>query len=179
MLAFPQPRYRAYGSARKYLDFLFGIFEREVSRDDAISRLEAAIARFIGVKYAIAMPQARVALYCALRSIIKDRRKVIMSPYTIYDIVNMVVSAGGKPIFADVKRETWNVDAEQIEQLIDDETGAVLITHLHGLACDVERISRLCKARDIPLIEDCAQAFGANVGLRRVGAFGTFGVFSF
>ena len=61
-----------------------------------------------------------------------------MSPYTIHDVVNMVLCAGGNPIFADIEKSTCNISANAIEELIDDNTGAVMITHLHGLACDIE-----------------------------------------
>ena len=61
----------------------------------------------------------------------------------------------------------------------DGDTGAVMITHLHGLACDVERISAVCRDRGVALVEDAAQAFGARVGGRRVGTFGEAGIYSF
>jgi dTDP-4-amino-4,6-dideoxygalactose transaminase len=179
MIAFPQPRYRTYGSARKYLGLLSDFAPRRPGHADPAQAFEAAVARFIGVQESVAMPQARVALYYVLRSILKDRREVVMSPYTIHDVVNMVISAGGKPVFADIERETWNVDAQAVERLVNDQTGAVLVTHLHGLACDIERIAQFCRARDVPLVEDCAQAFGARVAGKRVGSFGTVGIFSF
>src|SRR6185503_17787272 len=99
----------------------------------------------------------------AVKALIKPGRKVILSPYTIADVVNMVVCAGGEPVFADIERETCNVDAAEVERLIDDQTGAVMVTHFYGLACDIERIAKICKDRNVPLIEDAAQAFGVRV----------------
>jgi perosamine synthetase len=178
MIAFPEPRYRTYGSARKYAAIVSSLLKRS-GGEAALGDFEREVARLTGARHAVAMPQARVALYCALRSLLGKRRKVVMSPYTIHDVVNMVVAAGGIPVFADTERETWNIDADEIERLVDDETGAVLVTHLHGLACDIQRIAAFCRAKNVPLIEDCAQAFGARVNGRSVGTFGTAGFFSF
>jgi dTDP-4-amino-4,6-dideoxygalactose transaminase len=111
--------------------------------------------------------------------LIRPGQKVVLSPYTIYDVINMVVCAGGYPVFADIEPETCNIDARQVESLVDDQTGAVIATHLHGLACDIERIAEVCRARKVPLIEDAAQCFGGRVSGKHVGTFGAVGVFSF
>jgi dTDP-4-amino-4,6-dideoxygalactose transaminase len=102
-----------------------------------------------------------------------------MSPYTIYEVVNMVIAAGGIPVFADIDASTCNIDYKAVARLIDEETGAVMVTHLHGLACNVSAFLTLCKKSNIPLIEDCAQAFGAVVDGRRAGTIGDAGVYSF
>ena len=102
-----------------------------------------------------------------------------MSPYTIADITNMVILAGGRPVFADVERDTCNISAHEVEACISDNTGAVLITHLHGLAAPVGEIKTLCDARGVPLIEDAAQGFGARFDGQRLGTLGKAGIFSF
>lgn len=71
------------------------------------------------------------------------------------------------------------MDPADLERLVDADTGAVLVTHLHGLACDMDRISAFCRTRGVPLVEDAAQAFGARFGGRPVGTFGDVGVYSF
>jgi dTDP-4-amino-4,6-dideoxygalactose transaminase len=91
----------------------------------------------------------------------------------------MVVAAGGVPVFADIERETCNVDPAELEKLVDGDTGAVLVTHLHGLACDMDVIPRLCAERGVKLIEDAAQAFGGRYAGRPVGSLGDAGIFSF
>jgi len=144
-----------------------------------VADIEQQVAERTGSPHAIALPQARLGLYLALLNLIRPGQKVVLSPYTIYDVINMVVCAGGYPVFADIEPETCNIDARQVESLIDDSTGAVMATHLHGLACDIERIAEVCRARNVPLIEDAAQCFGGRVNGRHVGTFGDFGVFSF
>ena len=176
----PQARFRFYGSPRNFRDLLVAVLSGRVQRSAGdIADLERRFAEWIGSSHALAMPQGRVALYAALRSLIRPGQNVILSPYTIYDVVNMVISAGGRPVFADVEVETCNIDPLEVERLIDDETGAVVVTHLHGLVCDVERVAAICRDRGVALIEDCAQCLGGRAHGRRAGTFGDVGVFSF
>jgi dTDP-4-amino-4,6-dideoxygalactose transaminase len=133
----------------------------------------------VNADHAICVPQARIGLYLALRSLIQDGQTVVLSPYTIFDVVNMVICAGGRPCFADIDRPSTNIKADEIAKLMDQDVGAVLVTHLHGIPCDIEQIAEICKAHSVPLIEDVAQAFNARVGDRFLGTFGEIGVFSF
>lgn len=174
----PLPRFRIYSRPRDYLSIAGEVLGRRWMRGESRRELEQAVEG-IGVAHAICAAKARVAVFLAVRGIVRPGRKVILSPYTISDVVNMVICAGGVPVFADLERKTCNVDPAEIERLIDDETGAVLVTHLHGLACDMDRIVELCRARGVPLIEDAAQAFGARFAGRPVGTFGDAAAFSF
>jgi dTDP-4-amino-4,6-dideoxygalactose transaminase len=102
-----------------------------------------------------------------------------MSPLTIQDVVNMVIIAGGIPLFADIRRQSCAIDPDQAESLIDSRTGAVLISHLHGETAGAHMFQEICSRRGVPLIEDAAQAFGAAEGARRLGTIGDVGIFSF
>ena len=173
----PQPRYRIYTTSRSYvalLDYLMGR-----STNAWIPRLEEELRRLVGVRHAICVPQNRTGIYLALSALLEPGQPVIMSPYTIVDVVNMVLCAGGRPVFADIERETCNISAVEVEKLITRDTGAVLITHLHGLAAEAERIRDVCAQYDVPMIEDCAQAFGTRAAGKPVGSLGRAGVFSF
>lgn len=175
----PLPRLRIYTTLSQYLSVLRHVVFGRVSMGSEVETLERTMCQRLGVKHAIAMPMARVAIYATLRALIKPGQKVILSPYTIADVVNMVICAGGVPVFADIERKTCNIDAAEVERLIDDETGAILVTHFYGLMCDVERIAAVCKVRRIPLVEDAAQAFGASRNGRQAGTIGDVGIFSF
>lgn len=180
MLGAPQPRFRIYTKPKSYLTIAKDIITNRVYKGDDLEKFEEAIAKITKSKYAICMPTARLGIYFALKSIIKKPgQKVILSPITIVDVINMVICAGGIPVFADVFHNTCNIDPTEIERLIDKDTGAVFITHLHGLACDVEHISAICKKHNVPLVEDSAQAFTTRVNDRCVGTFGDAGIFSF
>lgn len=156
-------------------DILTGRFHR----GGAVAVLERSLSNLLGVKHAIMTPTARTGIYLTISNLIKPGQKVILSPITIVDVINMVICAGGVPVFADVEPNTCNIDAAEVEKLIDKDTGAVLVTHLHGLACDIKRIRDACKAKNVPLVEDAAQAFSTAIDGKWTGTFGKAGVFSF
>jgi perosamine synthetase len=179
MVEFPDPRYRQYGKFFHYWLVLFRMAIGQWCRGNNVSDLERNIEYRLGISHAIAMPKARVGVYLVVKALVQPGQKVVLSPYTISDIVNMVLCAGAVPVFADLEEGTCNVGAADIEKCIEDDTGAVLITHLHGLSADLVEILALCKKHNIPLIEDTAQAFGTRHGDRHIGVFGRAGIFSF
>jgi dTDP-4-amino-4,6-dideoxygalactose transaminase len=175
----PRSRFRPYGGVPHYLSVVRDLLTGGLRAGDAVPALERRLAGFLGIEHCVCQPQARVGIYLALKALISPGQTVVLSPYTIYDVVNMVICAGGRPLFADIDRDTCNISVEHIEALTDDRTGAVLVTHLHGLACDVAGAAAIAARHNVPLIEDASQAFGAVVNGRRVGTFGRAGVFSF
>lgn len=175
----PLPRLRLYTGLNHYTTLAGGIAGRFSADRGQIATLERRLCELADARHAIMAPMARVAIYLSIKHLIRPGQKVIVSPYTIADVINMVVCAGGVPVFADIERETCNVDAVEVERLIDEDTGAVMVTHFYGLACDIKRIAAVCATRGVALIEDCAQAFGVRVDGRSVGTFGKAGIFSF
>jgi len=179
MLRSPRSRARFYARHTNYRlvarDALLG----RIHKGDDVAAIERDLAQFLGVKHAVCMPQARVGIYFTLKELTATKKKVILSPYTIHDVINMVICAGATPVFADIDRKTCNIDTQEVAKLIDDQTGAVMVTHLHGLACDIEGVAAVCKAKGVPLVEDTSQSFGATVHGRRLGTFGDAGIFSF
>ena len=147
----------------------------------AIEKFEQALERLHPGYRALAMPMARVGIYLALKNVIRPGQRVIMSPYTISEVVNMVLCAGGVPEFVDVEEGTCNIDAAKVVERLSSifDVGAVLVTHFYGLICDIAPIAEACSAHGIPLIEDAAQAFGAKLAGKRAGALADVGIFSF
>jgi perosamine synthetase len=175
----PYPRYRLYTGPGSYalpVQQFFGCFR---DRDKATALLEAEICRRFDIQSAVCVPMARTGLYFALKELLRPGQTVILSPLTIIDVVNMVILAGGVPVFADIRRESCAVDPQRVESLIDHRTGAVLITHLHGESAGAYDFRGICDRRGIPLIEDTAQAFGAIEKERRLGTIGDIGIYSF
>lgn len=176
----PNPNYRLYTSLNsymQYLGYLLGGKSRNDSKD--IETFEQALRDKFGTQHALCVYQCRVGIYLAIKALIRPGQDVILSPYTIVDVVNMVIFAGGRPIFADLDRETCNISPAEVERLIGPNTGAVLITHLHGVAAEAHRIKEICDRAGVPMVEDCAQAFGVEERGRPVGTIGDVGVFSF
>lgn len=181
MLSFaPAPRNRLYTNLNSYFQYLGYLFAGQFKQDcQAIEQFEKALCDRFNAQYAICVYQCRVGIYLAVKSLIQPGQEVILSPYTLTDVVNMVIFAGGQPVFADVDQQTCNISAAEVERLISPKTGAVLITHLHGLAAEAHQIKAICDRGKIPMIEDCAQAFGVKEQSQPVGTIGDAGIFSF
>lgn len=175
----PLARYRLYGSTRDYAVIALRLGAKGRDEHDPVRVLEEVSAQFFGARHAIAVPQNRVGIHLAVKALVQPGQRVVLSPYTLSDVINMVIVAGGEPVFADIERESCNIDPDEIETLIDERTGAVIVTHLHGLVCDMQRIRTICQERGVALIEDAAQACGAMRDGQRAGTFGDAGVMSF
>lgn len=174
----PHARFRLYTSWQSYLPFLRHLF-LSAGSGDAVDGFRRRLGAFLNVDRVTTLPMCRTGIYLAVKHLVRPGREVVMSPYTIADAVNMVIAARGRPVFADIERSTCNVSASSIENLIHAETGAVLVTHLHGIPAPIREVCELCRAKGIPVIEDAAQAFGGLVGGERLGTIGDAGVYSF
>jgi perosamine synthetase len=176
----PHPRNLLYTNLNSYLGFVGHVLQgRFQNNEQDVRKFEKALRERFGTEHAVCVYQCRVGIYLAVKALIKRGQEVILSPYTLSDVVNMVVFAGGRPVFADVDRQTCNISADEVERLITPNTGAVLITHLHGCAADAHRIKNVCDQFNIAMIEDCAQAFDVYEQGKPVGTIGDVGVFSF
>lgn len=180
MITLSKARFRFYGYPDLSFHFLVDAVATWVHRGNDVAQLEQTLAGSLGIEHAIAMPQARIGIYLVLKQLVTpERRRVVLSPYTIHDVINMVICAGAEPVFADIDPVTCNLDPQAAAKLIDDQTAAVLVTHLHGLACQIDGLVETCRHRGIPVIEDAAQAFGTRYGGRPVGTIGDVGIYSF
>ncbi len=175
----PHPRYRLYTSSASYRLPVRSLYSGKHCREDPLGTLESQICRRFGSPAALCVPMARTGLFFGLQEMIRPGQKVVMSPLTIVDVVNMVVLAGGIPTFADIDRKSCAIDPGEAESLIDANTGAVLITHLHGETAGAHVFLEICRRRGVPLIEDASQAFGAAEGSTRLGTIGDLGIYSF
>lgn len=175
----PNPRYRLYTRPRSYAWLLQDWLSRRMESEETVVSLERALSDWVGGRQVVAMPMCRVGLYFAIKALACAGTEVILSPYTIADVVNMVIAAGARPVFADIDVNTCNIDPVEVGRLVGPKTGAVLITHLHGLAAPATEIHALCQGHGIPVIEDAAQAFGTRIGPARAGCIGEAGVYSF
>ena len=145
-----------------------------------VTQFEEEFSKYIGCDYAIAVNSGTSALHLSLLSLgIGPGDEVIVPAFTFAATANVVSLVGAKPIFADVDVYTFNIQIEQIESQISNRTKAIIVVHLYGLPCDIEAISKLAQRYKLVLIEDCAQACGAQVRGKMVGSFGDVGCFSF
>jgi perosamine synthetase len=182
VLSAPQPRSLLYTTSSAYAAAALAALTGYGYDGDGTGALERALEAILPGSCAVVVPMARVGIYLTLKHLIRPGQKVILSPYTISDVVNMVLCAGGVPLFADVEPGgSCNIDADAVAALLAEhlDVGAVLVTHFYGGICNVRPILSACEARGIPVIEDAAQAFGARLEGERAGTMGHAGIFSF
>jgi dTDP-4-amino-4,6-dideoxygalactose transaminase len=140
--------------------------------------LEEKFARVCGTQHAIATSSGTAALHIALLAHnIGAGDQVITTPFTFIASVNSILFCGAQPVLVDIEPNTFNLDPNLIERAITPKTKAIMPVHLYGHPCDMDAISAIARRHNLIVIEDAAQAIGADVHGKRVGSFGT-GCFS-
>ncbi|MCD6429545.1 DegT/DnrJ/EryC1/StrS family aminotransferase [bacterium] len=143
-----------------------------------VEEFEERFANYIGVKYAVAVSNGTSALHTAILSYnIKSGDEVIVPSFSFIATANSVMMCGAKPVFSDVG-EDFCIDIEDVKEKITPKTKAIMPVHLYGQPCDMKAIMDIVEDHKLILIEDAAQAHGAEFAGKRVGSFGT-GCFSF
>jgi dTDP-4-amino-4,6-dideoxygalactose transaminase len=141
--------------------------------------LEAGFARKVGAGFASACTSGTAAIHLAVAAIDPEPGdEIVTTAITDMGALTPILYQGAIPVFADVDPDTLNVTAETIEPCLGSRTRAIVVTHLFGNPCDMGPIRDLAARRGLPIIEDCAQAFGASAGGTPVGRLGAIGCFS-
>ncbi|HXF69486.1 MAG TPA: DegT/DnrJ/EryC1/StrS family aminotransferase [Thermoflexus sp.] len=144
-----------------------------------VLEFEERFAEWAQVPFAIAVSNGTAALLLALMAIgIGPQDEVITTPFTFVATANAILFLGARPVFADVRPSTLNLDPEAVEQRITPRTRAILLVHLYGNPCEIDAFVELAERYGLALIEDAAQAHGALYRGQPVGSFG-IGCFSF
>lgn len=145
-----------------------------------VARFEKDFARYCGARHAVAVSSGTAALHLALLAAgIGPGDEVVTVPMTFVATTAAIVYANGRPVFVDVDPATWTMDPARIEAAITPRTRAILPVHLHGRIADMAAIGAIARRHGLTVIEDAAQAHGAERGGIRAGAFGAMGCFSF
>jgi len=144
-----------------------------------VRRLEREFAAFVGSKYCVATNSGTAALHVALAAAgVGPGDEVIVPAFTFVATALAVLHHNAIPVFVDVEPRTLGMDPAKIEAAITERTKAIMPVHLHGVPCELQPIIDLCKRRNLLLIEDAAQAHGAQYQGKAVGTFGKAGCFS-
>ena len=147
---------------------------------DNVNSLEKNVAKYIGVKYAISCNSGTDALHFALRSLnIGKGDEVITTPFTFISTLEAIMYVGAKPVFADIDLETYNISKKEILKKINKKTKAIIPVHLFGNPFDIRDLKQEIGNKNIKIIEDCAQSFGAGINCQRVGGIGGYRLFQF
>jgi dTDP-4-amino-4,6-dideoxygalactose transaminase len=145
-----------------------------------VELFEKEIASYLGVEHAIALNSGTDALHLGLRALgIGVGDEVITTPFTFVATTEAIGIVGARPVFVDIDPATFNIDAALIESAITPRTRAILPIHLYGNPAPLDEIAAIAKRHGLAVVEDCAQAIGADVGGRKVGTQSEIGCFSF
>ena len=148
-----KPRFMFYSMPKNLVLLLRYVFSKD--KKGIESRVARKFETIFSIKNIILVPQCRVGIYLAVKaSLVDERDEFIVPAYTIYDVVNMILGGGGRPVFCDVKRGTANIDPGAIKKCITSKTRAVIVPHLHGLSADLSEIRAVCDENNVLLIED-------------------------
>ena len=173
-------RQRLYTTVSLYGSILRDVGLDRIHEGDDLAKMESELKSRLDVPYVLPINQGRIGLHLAIKASLTEKKKrVIMSPFTIFDVVNMVIAAGAQPVFADIEPGSCTIDPNQVERLMSEDVAAVMVTHTHVMVQGWERIAELCRKRNVALIEDAAVAYGTKHRGRSVGTLGTAGVYSF
>ncbi|MDE3740136.1 DegT/DnrJ/EryC1/StrS family aminotransferase [Pseudomonas resinovorans] len=145
-----------------------------------IERFEAAFKSHLGVKHAIATSSCTGALHMGLAALgVGAGDEVILADTNWIASVAPVVHLGATPVFVDILEDSWCLDPARVEAAITPRTKAIIAVHLYGNLCDMEALLALGERHGIPVVEDAAEAIGAQYLGHRAGSLGRFGAFSF
>ena len=145
-----------------------------------VGRFEERYAEWIGTRHAVSCSNGTAALHLAMLSLgIGPGDEVIVPSMTFVASANAVQYTGADLVFADCDPRTWTIDPDSVERMMSDRTRAIVAVHLFGVPCDMPRLERIAKQRDVAIIEDAAEAHGTVLDRKPVGSWGDLSTFSF
>lgn len=151
-----------------------------ISGGPFVDQFEEAIRDFSGTRFACATSNGTTALHLAYLSLgIGPGHEVIVPGFAYLGAANVALLSGARPVFAEVDSETWCLTADAVARVLTPQTKAVVVIHTYGNMCDMDSLNALLSARQIPIIEDAAEALGSSYKNRPAGACSRLGTYSF
>ncbi len=151
-----------------------------LSLGDKLLEFQNIIARFIGVKYAVAVNSGTSGLHLIIKTLgIKSGDEVITTPFSFIASSNCILYEGAKPVFVDIDEKTLNIDVTKIEKKITNKTKAILAVDIFSNPADWAELKKIAKKHKLFLIEDSAEALGSEYKGKKCGSFGDASIFAF
>jgi len=150
------------------------------SKGPFIEEFEEGFSRYIGMKHGVSTSNGTTALHLALTALgIKRGHEVLIPDLTFASVANVVIYIGAEPVLVDSHTDYWCVDPGKLAGQVTNKTKAIMLVHSYGIPCDMDAIMKIAKDHNLYVIEDCAEAHGAEYKGRKVGTFGDISCFSF
>jgi len=157
-----------------------GILTEKSGRGPRVLEFEKEFAKYVGAKHAVAVSSGTAALHASLLIAgVKQGDEVVIPSFTFHSTGEVVLLTGAQPVFADIDPDTYTVTADTIESVMTRNTKAIIPVHLYGLPAELGPIMKLARERGVTLIEDAAQAHGAEYNGSKIGSLGDMTCFSF
>lgn len=151
-----------------------------IAQGPKVAEFEEKFAEYVGVEHAVATSSGTTALHLALLALgIEKGNEVINTPFSFAATANSILFTGARPVFADIDPKTYNLDPLKIEEVINKKTKAIMPVHLYGQPADMNPIKQIAEDHNLWIIEDAAQAHGAQYHNQMVGTLGDIACFSF
>lgn len=145
-----------------------------------VTQFEESFSKYCGTRYGVAVSNGTVALHLALVALgIGKGDEVIVPDITFAATINAVIYTGAMPIIVDIEEDSWCIDPDEIEKAITPNTKVIIPVHIYGQPCDMGRICDIARKYNLYIVEDCAEAHGAEWNNKKVGSFGIISCFSF
>lgn len=145
-----------------------------------VSQFEKDVAKYVGAQFGIALNSCTAGLHLSLLVCgVGPGDEVITTPLTFAATVNSILHCGAKPVFVDVRKDTMNINEDEIERAITKKTKVIMPVHMTGRPCDMDKIMRIAKKHNLFVIEDAAHALGAEYKKRKIGSIADLTCFSF
>lgn len=152
----------------------------QLSLGAEIPAFESEFADYLGSRHAVAVSSGTAGLHCVIRGLgIGEGDEVITTPFSFIASANCILFEKAKPVFAEIDPQTLCLDPSKIEERITPRTKAILVVHVLGVSCDMDRIGAIAERHNLFVIEDACEAIGTTWKNRKVGTFGRAGVFAF
>jgi len=150
------------------------------SEGEFVTRFENEMASYVGRNYGISVTNATAALEVAIDALdfaVGD--EIIMPAFTIISCILPMIKRGIVPVLVDADINSWNMDIDQIETKITDKTKAIMVVHIYGMPCEMDKILELSRKYNLKIIEDAAEVHGQEYKGKKCGSFGDISIFSF
>lgn len=170
------PRHKLYINLSSLVYSLFNIFFKLKKRNTK-NVIYEKLQKFFNTKNIFTISSWRAGLFVSLKSLnLEKNSEILVTPISIPDQINSIILAGCKPVFVEMNKETHNFDIEDLKNKINDKTKVIHITYLSGIIPDLEEILEIAKKKNLVIIEDISQAYGAKYKNYNIGNIGSFSI---
>lgn len=166
--------------SQEYGEYINSIWERQwlTNNGPLVNELELKLKNYLNIKHLLYVSNGTIALQIAIKAL-ELKGEIITTPFSFIATANSIVWEGCSPVFADIDRETFNIDPKNIEQAITPQTTAILATHVYGNPCDIDAIQQIADRHGLKVIYDAAHCFGTTYKNRSVFEYGDISTTSF